>query len=247
MVMEPKQTEHLRMLSDHWNLPAVIAGQPDEWRKLTALREWVQCMLNPHGWDHIAEHSDAIAILEAADAGKRFNCWYYSSVMLEVTEALGWTARRLSVGIDPAWARPGNSGHTVTEVWVAQWNKWVVMDADLNAHYEVDGMPAGGLDIHKAWMERDLHRIRCVHGRHIPAFCRTGEGNLYTAAEQAISAVFGAYDAIDYYVQLTASGIDGGPALCWLGGLERDAMKKNGTLCNGVFYTNDPNMFNVKA
>ena len=247
MVDHTVQNAHLLEFSIRWNLPRIIAGKENEWLKLLALREWVQTTLNPHGWDQIPENDDAVCILEAAALGKRFNCWSYSTVMIEAALALGWSARRLSLGIDPAWKRPGNSGHTVAEIWVDLWRKWVVMDADLNAHYEVDGIPAGGLEIHDCWLRHELNRICCVRGKHIPAFCRPADGNLYTPEQQAASAVFSAYDAVDYYVQLTAGGTSRRPAMHWLNDPDTSCPYQNGMFCNGILYTNDPNIFNERA
>ena len=61
-------------------------------------------------------------------------------------------------------ANEGNIGHSVVEVWSHQFHKWVLLDPDLNVHYQRGGVPLSALEIHRAWVTRRWDEVRLEQG-----------------------------------------------------------------------------------
>ncbi len=167
---ESPDEPRLVMLREKYRLDEVVEAGKDEFEKQQLLRGWV-CSRWPHGWDDVVPAVNALDILAAAEQGHVFACGYYNVVFVQCCLALGWQARSLAIskqGSDfyPPWE--GNIGHSVTEVWSNQYCKWILMDADTNSHYVLDGEPLGGLEMHRAWFTGDWERLERVTGEPAP-------------------------------------------------------------------------------
>ena len=55
-----------------------------------------------------------------------------------------------------------NVGHAVAEVWSNEYRKWVMMDPDINVHYERDGTPLNALEIREAWLDGVADEVEMV-------------------------------------------------------------------------------------
>jgi len=158
--------EMLGELRERYHLDDVIAPGRTEFAQMCLLREWVRTRWD-HGWSRNPPPRNALEILRAAEQGSDFNCGYYSLVMMQCLLALGFVARQ--VGISKASAEwmahdEGNIGHSICEAWSHQYHKWVLLDADLNIHYERNGLPLSMLEIHRAWVTRRWDAVRVVEG-----------------------------------------------------------------------------------
>jgi hypothetical protein len=150
------RAERLVELKQEFDLDGVIAGQETEWDEILALKRWVRSRWN-HGWSYaFTEVKDALDILREAAKGEQFTCGFYARVFSECATALGWPTRQVGVGLDrcefPRDHTYWNVGHAVVEIWSNELAKWVLMDPDLNVHYECCGVPLGALEIHDAWL-----------------------------------------------------------------------------------------------
>ncbi len=88
---------------------------------------------------------DAHGILDALDQGIHFHCYYHAKLFCQCAEALGYPAR-IAGGrmLNIEQTSPdlhGNNGHEVAEVWSNTLRKWILIDCDMNAHYECNGIP----------------------------------------------------------------------------------------------------------
>jgi len=54
----------------------------------------------------------------------------------------------------------------MTEVWSNQFKKWIVMDPDLNLHYEKNGIPMNMLEIHNERYEKTPSDMKVIRGIH---------------------------------------------------------------------------------
>lgn len=150
------QAPRLLELKQEFALDAVVAGCESEWAELLALKRWVRSRWN-HGWSKaFFEVKDSVDILRQAAQGEQFTCGFYARVFGECATALGWPTRGVSLGLDrgefPRDDTYWNVGHAVVEVWCNDFAKWVIMDPDLNVHYECCGLPLSALEIHEAWL-----------------------------------------------------------------------------------------------
>ena len=94
---------------------------------------------------------------------------------MQCLQAMGFVARRAGISKTATeWDAPGegNVGHSVLEVYSHDFHKWVLLDADLNMHFERAGVPQSALEIHRAWVTRRWNEVRMVHGQKPFAFTR---------------------------------------------------------------------------
>jgi hypothetical protein len=205
-------------LREEYRLEEVVAGYATEFEAQCALKRWVRSRWN-HGWSlKFGEVQDALDILHAAEKGEHFNCGFYNRVFIECARSLGWVARPIGVGVcDSAFPRGhnvGNVGHSVPEIWSNQHRKWVLLDPDLNAHYERNGVPLSALEIHDAWLAHEAEAVTVVQeepaftlptGDHVALVSQLMPDMDHFDAEEAahICRRFARHGAIDYYARLS--------------------------------------------
>lgn len=134
----------LKKLRDDYQLDKVVEGEPNEFLRILKLRQWVHTR-----WEfdfHQDFKGDAFAILEKAKTGCGFNCAHSMTVLQAVLSCMGYVARY--VHVDRNHEDLGRSmHHGVDEVWSNDYAKWVVLDAQYDAHFERDGVPLSALEL----------------------------------------------------------------------------------------------------
>jgi hypothetical protein len=140
----------LKLLRERYQLDKVIAPGRTEMEQLMLLRHWVRNQWHT-AWEGTAASWmppwDALMILSCKDQGDCLTmCTHYAAVFTQCCLALGWNARHCIL-----------DHHCVSEVWVDQHRKWVMMDAgnskerpDCNLHFERKGIPLSALELHLA-------------------------------------------------------------------------------------------------
>lgn len=97
-------------------------------------------------WEHANDHvtdPDALEVLERVDAGERFACVEYSIVLSQALNAARIPGRRLSLRQRHHHVGVGR-GHVVSEAWVDDLDRWVLLDGQNGAYWEdLDGQPLG--------------------------------------------------------------------------------------------------------
>jgi hypothetical protein len=142
-------SERLRKLRQRCKLDDVIAPGKTEMEQLMLLRHWAR-----HQWHTAWEGGadawmppwDAHIILDGKDQPTCLTmCTHYAAFYVQCCEALGWNARHVIL-----------DHHCVSEVWVDQHRKWVMMDVgnskerpDCNLHFERNGVPLSALELHR--------------------------------------------------------------------------------------------------
>jgi len=135
-------------LRDRVPAPAATA-----WETALRLLGWVASRWR-HGNAHV-ERDDAVECLERVDAGQRFACVEYSLVLCQALCAVGIPARRLSLRQASYHAGLGR-GHVVSEAWVDDLARWVVLDGQNGLHWEDDaGRPLGAIELQSRLERRD--------------------------------------------------------------------------------------------
>lgn len=152
-------TPRLRELSEQENLGAVVAGASDEFERMLLVKDWV-AMQWPHSIPDPYPPWDAIVVLDWIRTGKTGGfCGQYSQVLLQSLAAIGLTGRYVEIG----WTDYPYQ-HFVTEFWSNQYNKWIMMDADFNVHFERSGVPMSALEIHDAYARSDFSEVAAILG-----------------------------------------------------------------------------------
>jgi hypothetical protein len=145
--IEDYHNPRLKRLRDEYGLEKVVAGEPNEFRRLLKLRHWVHTRW-PIDNDQ-KEGGDAFAILEKAKAGAGFHCSHSLTVQHAVLVSMGYVARDL--GVDRNHEDLSRSiHHGVNEVWSNDYAKWVMLDAKYDIHFERNGIPLSALELHEA-------------------------------------------------------------------------------------------------
>lgn len=84
--------------------------------------------------------------LEAALAGKKMSCRYFSLLHLATCVQKGYTARMVGLSqFGDHW------DHAVVEVYLPQLGKWVLIDPDYNLAYQSEGIWCNALELQRAW------------------------------------------------------------------------------------------------
>jgi hypothetical protein len=108
---------------------------------------------------------DANMILDRVAAGGRFGAVEYAIVLSQALNALEIPARRLVLFADGYHARP-DASHQVTEAWIDDLGKWVLLDGRNGAIWrDRDDTPLGSLELQRRYQAADR-----------PPFTRTGTG-----------------------------------------------------------------------
>jgi hypothetical protein len=131
---------------------------PSAWETARRMLAWV------HGrWDHANDHvedPDALTVLERVDAGERFACVEYSIVLSQALNAVRIPARRVDLRQLNHHVGVGR-GHVVSEAWIDDLDRWVLLDGQNGAYWtDPGGTPLG---------VRELQRLD-----EVPAFIRDG-------------------------------------------------------------------------
>jgi hypothetical protein len=135
-VLSPERQERLLKL-----LPPV---HESAWETATALLRWVRRQWR-HDGNNDAEHADALELLERASRGERFRCVEYGILLAGALNARGIVARTCALKMPDYHAGTGR-GHVVTEAWIDDLGRWVVLDGQ-NGGYWVDGSPLGAREL----------------------------------------------------------------------------------------------------
>ena len=164
----PEPNELLVELRERYKLDDVISSGRTEWEEILLVREWVRNQWD-HGWSQVLPEktTNALAILREVERGNDFHCVYYGITLLQCLQALGFVARHSSISkTSTEWVASdeGNVGHSTIEVYSHDWHKWIMLDADMNVHFERNDIPLSALEIHHAWVGGNWDEVRLVHG-----------------------------------------------------------------------------------
>ncbi len=140
-------TPRLAEFAARERLDAVLAGVSSEFEGILRLKDWVAAQW-PVGLPNPYPPWDAMIILDMIRAGETGGfCGQYSQVYLQALAAYGIPARYVEMG-----TAENPIAHFSTEVWSNDFNKWVLMDAHFNLHFERDGVPQSALQVHEAFV-----------------------------------------------------------------------------------------------
>jgi hypothetical protein len=132
-------------LRERYDLEKTITGKATELDQQLAVLAWVHNRWAHSGLDE-PSHPDALTILDEVAHGKRFRCVEYSITLAQALTALGFPARVIGLRREGVSYGSGK-GHVVTEAWNNQLGKWLVLDGQNNATWEVDGHPLSAVEI----------------------------------------------------------------------------------------------------
>lgn len=116
-----------------------------------AMLAWVTSRWRHSGANHVPGR-DANAVLDRVSAGQRFACREYTIVLTQALNAVGIPARHLALFREDYYAGMG-TGHAVTEAWLDDLQRWIVLDGQNGATWrDSNGSLLGVVDLQQALM-----------------------------------------------------------------------------------------------
>ena len=140
---------YLAGLRAEYALDKVVAGKKDDYEKVRAVSRWVRSRWE-HNGSNEPQKPDPISILQEAAQGKRFRCVEYSVVLSAALNAIGIPARVLALKTEDVETRESGAGHVVTEAYLADAKKWVMVDGQWDVIPTLKGRPLSAVELQQA-------------------------------------------------------------------------------------------------
>ncbi|CAH1002388.1 hypothetical protein LEM8419_03287 [Neolewinella maritima] len=140
---------YLRELREEYRLEGVVAGAQSDRERALRVLDWSRKQWNGHG-KKLPSKGDALTILEEADRGRKFRCVEYATVTSAALSALGMPSRRVGLKKKSVETAVAGGGHMVAEVWLADEDKWVVIDGEYNLMPVVNGRALNAVEFKRA-------------------------------------------------------------------------------------------------
>ena len=150
-------------LRSTYSLDTIFHGETDEFRRILLLRNWIRQIIDTNDYsDSYPGDGSPEAILDAALKGQGFHCGHYMVVQNAIMNSFGYVTRCLGSG-------PGVEGglfshHGMNEIWLNEYQKWFLSDAQYNHHFEKNGIPLSALEVRDAYLENRAADIVLVKG-----------------------------------------------------------------------------------
>lgn len=139
----------LRELRIKNGLAQLIENKKSDTEKILTILNWTH-----HLWTHngknIPKKNDALSIIEEAKTGKKFRCVEYGIVVSKSLQSLNYKARLLGLSSKNVETAKSNAGHVLAEVWIPQFEKWALIDAQFNVMPVLNGIPLNAAEFHEA-------------------------------------------------------------------------------------------------
>lgn len=152
-------------LKEKYQIDSIFHGETDEFKRILLLRHWVKSVIPIE--DHSPNYSGegfAEGILDAALGGEGFHCGHFMVVQNGVLNAYGYLTRALGAGPGTQGVEESDGHHGINEVWINKFNKWVLIDAKYDHHFEKNGIPLSSLDIRDEYLKNKGADILLVQG-----------------------------------------------------------------------------------
>jgi hypothetical protein len=155
--------QELARLRQEFNLEEVVAAGRTEFEKQLLLKDWVYRIL-PKGNNSKPGYKNAIDILGDRETGE-FYCSHFALVYLQCATVLGWYCRKLGVDFDhPQGVEERH--HGVVDIWSNQFQKWFVVDAQHNQHYEKEGIPLNAAETRGEYLRNKAVDVNGIISNH---------------------------------------------------------------------------------
>lgn len=141
--------EYLRAFRKEYQLERLIEHQEGDLEKAIGLLHWTTSR-----WQHNGGRSagtvNAFEILQRADAGEGFSCAEFAVVFATAANAVGIPARVVNLRIREAETATSGAGHSLAEVYIREYKKWVMMDPQSDLVAFMQDRPLSALELRMA-------------------------------------------------------------------------------------------------
>ncbi|MFD1674367.1 transglutaminase-like domain-containing protein [Alicyclobacillus fodiniaquatilis] len=129
-------------------LQEVLSSIESEWNQILKMMDWVN-NLSAHQGINEAPDLGALQLLQGVQAGTvTFRCVEFAHMFQHILSAYGIPARVIGVRRPDSHIGLGK-GHVVVDVWSNDFQKWIVLDPQLNTFYtDHKGTPLSVFELH---------------------------------------------------------------------------------------------------
>jgi hypothetical protein len=140
---------YLVKLRTDYKLDEVVAGAKNDLEKVQAMSRWVRSRWE-HNGSNTPEKQDPASILQEAAQGKQFRCVEYAQVLAAALSAVNVPARVLALATEDVETRPSGAGHVVAEAWLADRQRWVMVDGQFDVIPFLGDTPLNAVELQDA-------------------------------------------------------------------------------------------------
>jgi hypothetical protein len=138
-----------RELRQRYQLDTLLSGKNNDVQKVLSVLSWVHQQWR-HDGSNEPSRPDALTILREAREGKNFRCVEYATVLTGALNALGFQARVVGLKTRDCETKKSGAGHVLTEVWLPEFEKWVLVDGQFNVVPFLGGVPLNAVELQRA-------------------------------------------------------------------------------------------------
>ncbi len=149
---ENSDSEYSRLLRSKHPIDSLIKEAKSDTEKTSKIMNWVHKQWK-HNGDNEPQKRDAISILEEVREGKNFRCVEYGIVLTACLNSAGLKARLLALKTKDVETREYGAGHVLSEVYLNDLEKWVMIDPQWNVMPILNGVPLNAVEFQKAISE----------------------------------------------------------------------------------------------
>lgn len=150
--------EYLTELRETYNLEELVSGCSSDLEKVVAVSDWVTNLWVHDGYN-IPEDEDPLYILkQVTENGAKYRCVEYGIVTTGCLTSLGITARTLHLKTKDCQTRREGAGHVVTEVYLNDLDKWIMVDSQFGTIPMLGSVPMNAVEFAVA-LEEELEEL----------------------------------------------------------------------------------------
>lgn len=149
--------ERLQRFREKYDFLNAIKGVEGEFERLMLLRNWLHRKIPNQMKAELFfkrpypnEGLNPFGILDTATTGCAWWCPHFSQTLRTIYAACGRLSRHVG-NVSIYDEELGARTHGVTDVFVQEFGKWVMMDAHYDVHYEKDGIPLSPWEVGEEW------------------------------------------------------------------------------------------------
>ncbi len=148
---QPADEPELIKLRQEFRLDEVVKNAGSDFEILLRLAGWVNKRWEYGIPKNVPFNFNAIEILERAKRGERFFCSEYAIVFIQCALSLGFQGRYV-----------GLNNHVVSEIWLDDYGKWVMLDPTFCIYFRHNGIPLNCLETHDLLTDGRLKEIELI-------------------------------------------------------------------------------------
>jgi hypothetical protein len=154
---------YLRQLKNDYDLLKLTENGTNDIDKVLSVLNWTHNQWKHNGSNEPSKN-DALTILKEARDGKKFRCVEYGIVSSSALQSLNFKARVIGLKTSDVETKKYGAGHVLAEVWMPQYNKWVLIDGQFNLMPIFENVPLNAVEFQQAISQNKNFKLIDING-----------------------------------------------------------------------------------